>query len=261
MGKDIAAAAQGMDLLQDGFAAKYAEAQSAEPLAKNIRVGRLYLKGTDPKVDAAIDKALAKTGFQVVPLDNSFQGKWEQAKRDGNAVAAAGVWISDRSFRSADGVQARTKVVIFVGGISYRTNYRKALTRRAEWQKTLRDVFTNVDFIALPTLQTAAVPMPKLLKAGLLEARMLGLQNTVAVNFAGNPALAMPVPLRYVSLGRSPALAMPMPIYYETVPVTSLQLIGPPLSEAELLNAGRLVEKAVRPWISVKIPMLGVTIQ
>jgi Asp-tRNA(Asn)/Glu-tRNA(Gln) amidotransferase A subunit family amidase len=261
MGKDIAAAAQGMDLLQDGFAAKYAEARSAEPLAKNIRVGRLSLKGTDPKVDAAIDKALAKTGFQVVPLDNSFQGKWEQAKRDGNAVAAGGVWLSDRSFRSADGVQARTKAVIFVGGISYRNNYRKALTRRAEWQKTLRDVFTDVDFIALPTLQTAAVPMPKLLKAGLLEARMLGLQNTVAVNFAGNPALAMPVPLRYVSLGRSPALAMPMPIYYETVPVTSLQLIGPPLSEAELLNAGRLVEKAVRPWISVKIPVLGVTIQ
>ena len=54
---------------------------------------------------------------------------------------------------------------------------------------------------------------------------------------------------------------MPMPLYYETVPVTSLQLIGPPLSEAQLLNAGRLVEKAVRPWISVKIPVLGLTIQ
>jgi amidase len=90
---------------------------------------------------------------------------------------------------------------------------------------------------------------------------MLGLQNTVPVNFAGNPALAMPIPLHYVKLGPSPALAMPMPLYYETVPVTSLQLIGPPLSEAQLLNAGRLVEKAVRPWISVKIPVLGLTIQ
>jgi Asp-tRNA(Asn)/Glu-tRNA(Gln) amidotransferase A subunit family amidase len=45
------------------------------------------------------------------------------------------------------------------------------------------------------------------------------------VNFAGNPALAIPIPV----IGR-------------TVPVTSLQLVGPRLTEAELLNAGRLVE-------------------
>ena len=75
MGKDIARTAQGMDLLQNGFAAKYTEAQAAEPLASNIRVGRLYLKGTEPKVDAAIDKALAKAGFQVVPLDDRLSGR------------------------------------------------------------------------------------------------------------------------------------------------------------------------------------------
>jgi amidase len=196
-----------------------------------------------------------------VPLDDDFREKWEQAKDDGNAIAAAGVWMSDKSFRDALGVTARTKMALFVGRISYRTRYREALGRRAEWQNTLRKVFTKVDFIALPTLQTTAITVPKVLKAGLLEARMLGLQNTVAVNFAGNPALAMPIPLHYVNFGPSPALAMPMPLYYEIVPVTSLQLIGPPLSEAQLLNAGRLVEKAVRPWISVKIPVLGLTIQ
>lgn len=261
MGKDIAITAQGMDLLQSGFAAKYSAAQAAKPLARNIRVGRLYLKGTEPKVDAAIDKALAKTGFEVVRLDDRFSEKWEQARKDGNAIAAAGVWITDKSFRGAEGVTARTKATIFVGGISYRTKYQQALARRSQWQNALRKVFTEVDVIALPTLQTSAIPIPKVLKVGILEARMLGLQNTAAVNFAGNPALAMPVPLRYVNFGRSPTLAMPMPLYYETVPVTSLQLIGPPLSEAQLLNAGRLVENAVRPWISVKIPMLELTIQ
>jgi amidase len=260
MGKDIASTAQGMDLLQSGFAAKYAATQEAKPFAEDIRVGRLTLKGTDPKIDAAIDQALAKTGFQVVPLDDDFREKWEQAKRDGNAVAAAGVWISDKDFRQAVGVTSRTKTAMFVGRISYRSIYREALARRPEWQKTLRKVFTKVDFIALPTLQTTPIPIPKVLRVGILEARTLGLQNTVAVNFAGNPALAMPVPLRYVNFGRSPALAMPMPLYYESVPVTSLQLIGPPLSEAQLLNAGRLVEKAVRPWISVKIPVIGLTI-
>jgi len=246
MGKDIASTAQGMDLLQNGFAARYAAAQAAKPFAKNIRVGRLNLKGTDRKINAAIDKALAKAGFQVVPLDDGLREKWEQAKRDGNAIAAAGVWISDKNFRGALGVTSRTKAAILAGRISYRFVYREALARRAEWQNTLRKVFTKVDFIALPTLQTTPIPIPKVLKVSILEARMLGLQNTVAVNFAGNPALAMPVPLHYVSFGRSPALAMPMPVHYESVPVTSLQLIGPPLSEAQLLNAGRLVEKAVR---------------
>jgi amidase len=58
---------------------------------------------------------------------------------------------------------------------------------------------------------------------------MLQLQNTVAVNFAGNPALAVPVPLRRAKAS-----------------VTSLQLIGPNRSEAALLNAGRLIEDAVK---------------
>ena len=58
---------------------------------------------------------------------------------------------------------------------------------------------------------------------------MLQLQNTSPVNFAGNPALAVPVPLHGAK-----------------VHVTSLQLIGPRFTEAELLNAGRLVEEAVQ---------------
>jgi amidase len=261
MGRDIASTAQGMDLLQRGFDARFAAAQAAKPFGADIRVGRLYLKGTEPRVDAAIDKALAKAGFQVVPLDEDFRKKWEQAKRDGNVVAAAGVWLSDKDFRAASGVTARTKLAIFAGNISHPSAYRQALARRASWQGSLRSVFTKVDFIALPTLQDAVIPMPKFWKTGLFEARMLALQNTVPVNLAGNPALALPVPLRYVSFGRNPAMAMPMPLLYEGVPVTSLQLIGPPLSEAELLNAGRLVENAVKPWVSVRIPWVGATIQ
>src|SRR3984893_1467155 len=42
MGKDIAHVVEGMDLLQDGFAARYRAAMAAKPLAKNIRIGRLY---------------------------------------------------------------------------------------------------------------------------------------------------------------------------------------------------------------------------
>ena len=123
MGKDIAHTVQGMDLLQNGFAALYAAAVAAKPSAQEIRIGRLTLKGTDPKIDQAVDEALAKTGFQVVPLDDGFREEWEQAKKDGNTIAAAGAWISDKRFRCALGVAARTKSAIRAGRIAYQTSY------------------------------------------------------------------------------------------------------------------------------------------
>ena len=229
LGKDIAHTVQGMDLLQSGFAARYAAATAAKPFAKNIRIGRLTLEGTDPKIDQALDAALAATGFQVVPLSEEFAAEWEQAKKDGNTLAAAGAWISDRQYRYTLGVSRRTKSAILAGRIAYATSYRKAVARREAWQEALREVFKSVDFIALPTIQSTPPPIPPNLKIGLLEAVVLNLQNTVAVNFAGNPALAMPIPL-----------------HHSAVHHTSLQLIGPPRSEAELLNAGRLVEAAVK---------------
>ena len=154
---------------------------------------------------------------------------WEQAKKDGNVIAAAGAWISDKRFRFALGVSARAKSAIRAGRIAYLFSYGEAVARQAEWQNTLKEIFTKVDFIALPTLQTPPPPIPPNLKIGVIEGLMLLLQNTVAVNFAGNPALALPIPLED-----------------DEVAVTSLQLIGPRLSEAQLLNAGRLVEAAVK---------------
>jgi Asp-tRNAAsn/Glu-tRNAGln amidotransferase A subunit and related amidases len=117
MGKDIDHTVQGMELLQNGFAAKYAAAKAAKPTARSIRVGRLKLKSTDPKIDQAIDDALAKTGFQIVELGESLSDKFEQAKKDGNTVASAGAWISDERFQFALGVTARTQSVIRFGQV------------------------------------------------------------------------------------------------------------------------------------------------
>jgi len=122
-------------------------------------------------------------------------------------------------------VRPRTKAVIILGRVLYPGPYQQALQRRAEWQRALSQIFKKVDFIALPTLQTPPLTIPLIGNTALLEAQMLNLQNTVAVNFAGNPALAVPVPMND-----------------KQVPVTSLELVGPRLSEAQLLNAGRLVE-------------------
>ncbi len=68
MAKDVSHLVQGMDLLQEGFAGKYQAAVAAKPSAKTIRVGRLYLSGTDPAIDQAVDAAIAAAGFQVVEL-------------------------------------------------------------------------------------------------------------------------------------------------------------------------------------------------
>ena len=259
MGKDIAHVVEGMNLLQNGFAEKYRAAVAAKPSAPQIKIGRLFLGdtrpgrrliggkgvgklfldvanpaglllgGTDPRIDKAVDETLASRQFEVVPLDEDFKAKWLQAQKDANVVAAAGAWISDHKYQSETGVSARTKSVILLGGVLHKAAYRRALQRQAEWQRTLSRVFKKVDFIALPTLQTLPLTIPLVGNSALLEARVLALQNTSPVNFAGNPALVLPIP-----------------VHNAGVPVTSLQLIGPRLSEAELLNAGRLVEAAVK---------------
>ena len=266
MGKDIAHVVEGMDLLQNGFAARYRAAVAARPLAQQIKIGRLYLSGpnpgnlvlgvtdpgslilgvadvrnlffaitdperlfrlggTDARIDKAVDEVLAKRQFQVIQLDQDFKAKWLQAQQDSNIVAAASAWINDHNYQDKLGVSARTKSVLVLGGFFHATEYRNALRRQAEWQRTLSDLFQKVDFIATPTLQTLPPRIPLVGSSAALEARVLALQNTSAVNFAGNPALAIPVPVRHAN-----------------VPFTSLQLVGPRLSEAELLNAGRLVE-------------------
>ncbi len=229
MGRDIDHVVQGMDLLQNGFAERYREAVAAKGSGNQIRIARLYLTGTDPKVDQAVDNALFRTHFRFTVLNKRFNARWAQAKADGDTLAAAGAWLSDRKYFGKPGVSAKTQAIIALGQFEYTTNYRNALRRRAQWQRDLRQIFKKVDFIALPTLQTLPPTIPPLGGTALFEAAMLALQNTVPVNFAGNPALAMPIPIND-----------------KAVPLTSLQLIGPRFSESKLLNAGRLVEAGVR---------------
>jgi amidase len=227
MAKDVDHVVQGMDLLQVGFVARYRAAVAANSSGKKIRIGRLYLSGTHPKIDKAVDDALRRAQFEVVALDQAFKEKWDQAKKDGNTLAEAGAWIRDRKyFDKLTGVSARSKAIIAWGEFHFATSYQNALRRQAAWQEALDEIFKKVDLIALPTLQKLPPNMPTL---ALSELQMLNVQNTVPVNFAGNPALAIPIPLND-----------------KIVPTTSLQLVGRRFSEADLLNAGRLVEARSR---------------
>ncbi len=230
LAKDVAGAVQGMDLLQAGFAAKYRQAVAARSIGQEIRVGRLYLTGTAEKVDRAVDAALAAAGFQVVKLDDSFKKKWVQAQADATTVAAVNAWLYNQQFSNQPGVTLRTKTVFALGALELNTTYPGALRRQLEWQATMRRVFRDVDFIALPTLQRLPPRVPLFGGTVAFEAKVIALQNTSAVNLAGVPAVALPIPVED-----------------RVVPVTSLQLVGPRRSEAELLNAARIVEAATAP--------------
>lgn len=226
MAKDVAGVVKGMDLLQAGFSGQYQRAIAAQP-SRKIRVGRLYLSGTNRKVDRAVDAALAAADFEIVKLDDSFKAKWVQAQADAATVAAANAWLYDQQFEDEPGVTLRTKAVFLLGRIQYNTTYPAAVGRQAAWQAEIARVLKDVDFIALPTLQKLPPRVPPGGGTPAFEARVLRLQNTAAVNFAGVPALALPIPIRD-----------------RAVSVTSLQLVGPRRSEAALLNAGRLIEAA-----------------
>jgi Asp-tRNA(Asn)/Glu-tRNA(Gln) amidotransferase A subunit family amidase len=140
-------------------------------------------------------------------------------------LAVADAWLNDRKYLDKKGVTPTTKAGLLMGELEYRNNYRAAKLARPEWQYTLRQVFRKVDFIAVPTLKRLPPKVPFFGRSAAFEALVLDLQNTEAVSFAGNPALAIPIPLGG-----------------EDDRVTSLQLVGPRLSEAELLNAGRIIE-------------------
>jgi amidase len=230
MAQDVEGLVQGMELLEEDFDRQYARAKARKPSAQQIRIGRLRVPGTDPAIDHAIDARLAQRGFQVVPLDENFVKAWKQAQRDGNLVAAGASWYNNQAMERQEGVGVRARLAIFFGDIVFARKYKdeakrlQAIARRDQWRITLRKIFQDVDAIALPVLKKAPLKR-SVFFPGMFEARFLEIQNTVAANYAGVPALALPIPL--------PG---------EAFPVTSIQLIGPPRSEAALLNIGRLIE-------------------
>ena len=229
MAKDMAHLVEGMNLLQSGFAARYKKVVADKSSANEIKIGRLYLDGTDPAIDKALDAALSAKHFRVVVLDKTFKSEWEQAQKDGATVALGDAWLSDAAYANKPEVSEFAKAAILRGELAYATNYAAALQRAAAWRRTLRQIFNRVDFIAVPTLQKLAPKLPPKVplfgRSVPFELAVFNSQNTPAVDFAGNPAVAIPIPIRA-----------------KTVQVTSRQLVGRRFSEAELLNAARLIQ-------------------
>jgi Asp-tRNA(Asn)/Glu-tRNA(Gln) amidotransferase A subunit family amidase len=215
---------RGMNLLHRDFPRRYARAKAQFPSARSIRVGRLYVDGTDPAVDSAVDRALRQSGFVVVPLNRQFHSYFAQAQQDGRTIAVADAYLHDQQYLDKPGISSVTEAAILLGRVERQTNYEGAVAEKRDWQRVLNQVFDQVDMIALPTMKQVPPRIPLLGSTAVFEARVFGLQNTIAFNYSGTPALAIPIPIE-----GKPVL------------MTSLQLAGPRMSEAELLNAARFL--------------------
>src|SRR3981189_1641089 len=153
-----------------------------------MTIGRLYVDGTDPAIDKAIDQALAAKHFRIVRLSNAFKAKWEEADKQGRALAVADGWLNNRKYLNKSGITPTTKAGILLGELEFKNNYGRIKRAQRQWQDTLRQIFQKVDFIAVPTANRLPPRVPFFGRSAAFEVFVLDIQNTEPVNLAGNHA-------------------------------------------------------------------------
>jgi amidase len=211
LGADVAAVELGMRLIEPGFAAGSCELRVA-------RVRPETERQVDAAVEAAIDAALAAAGVAAADV----------AGLDFAAATIAASLLID-----AEAYQVNAYLMPELARLSSynRRNLVQAAGVTAEQvaaanrtRESVREWFAGLlavhPFLAMPTLP-AAPPL-------LGERGMSFTELTMPANLAGLPALALPVPGGPAGL---PA---------------SLQLIGPPGGEDQLIALGYVIEAAVR---------------
>jgi amidase len=207
MARDVSGLVTGMELLEPGFEVALPDA--------DLRIGRLRLDA-DPVVDAAVDRALARS---ALPVNDVADPGWQQAWEQAGLLLSAEAWRTNQQLLATarDGVSDGVAAMIEFGATVTSDLEQRSRAAQTVWRQQLSQLVTPSRLLALPTLQT--------LPPSLDEHRFDGSRFNLPVNFAGLPALAIPV----ATAGRLPA---------------SLQLIGPPNGEELLLAVGRLIEAA-----------------
>jgi amidase len=208
MARDVGGLVLGMKLLEPGFTV----ADRA-----GFTVGR-FRADADPLIEAAIDRALAVSGWEVTDIE--LPG-WHEATASAGLLLVAEAWATDRELvaRRPDEIGSDVIGRLRLGASLDAKALASAQVVKQEWGATLDELFRRVDVIATPTLMVFAPGLDG--GEELLMARC-----TLPVNLAGVPALALPVPT---------SAALP----------GSLQLIGPMHSEEMLLAAGLELESAI----------------
>ena len=186
-------------------------------ITASTTAGRFRLPDTDPTIDAAIDSALIEAGIEVVDVE--LPG-WNDAHAAAIAVLfGEALMVNDELWRrhhdrlGADLVERFTFAQAISPG-----ELGDARAQREPWRMELAEVFGSVGILVLPTM--AAYPVRA--TAGAASPN----PACPAINLAGHPALALPVP----SGGLMPA---------------SIQLVAPDHHEGRLLATAALIEAAV----------------
>ena len=208
MARDVRGVELGMALLEPGFTA-------AAP--SPWRVGRLRVEA-DPLIDAAIDRALAATGWEIEDVE---MPEWESVTTTAGLLLAAEAWNTNRTLAEShpEGISRDVLDRLHFGrDSSDQVSLSAARTAHSLWSTRLGGMMSRVDLLALPTL---TIFPPVIGEANdLLVARC-----TLPVNLAGLPALSLPV-----------STGGPLP--------ASLQLVAPMNAEETLVAAGLVVEAA-----------------
>jgi amidase len=215
MASSVSGLALGMALLEPGFAPSPSPAR---------RVGRLRTAG-DPRLEAAVDGALATAELEVVELE------WKDF--DAGTICFTTIyfneaWDSDHELLSCDpgGIGEDVKQMLGMTE-AFRPGLEEARRAQGEWTRSLLALFDDVELLALPTLPIFP-PRVDELDAGSLLTTVVELTRHVSLfNAAGVPCTAQPVP---VTGARLPG---------------SLQLVGPHGAEELLLATARRVEAAI----------------
>lgn len=214
MARTINGLVTGMELLEPGFAVAPAAART---------VGRVRTNG-DPRIEAAVDRALREADLTVVDID------FDQLAVGTDFFAA--IYFSE--VVECDGKLAadhRDEVGEDIHGMlalapAFATDMDVVRKELNAWRESVARLFDQVELLALPTLPVFAPRIDEITPDNLVE-RVIEITSFVSLfNAAGNPCTAQPIPADGSSL---PA---------------SLQLVGPMNGEELLLPTALAVEAA-----------------
>jgi amidase len=215
LGPDVAAVEAGMRLMEPGFTVPSRTGGLAAGRIETLDAGGATADGVDPRVDAAVDRALAAAEVRVARA-----ASWEFRP----VVDAAGMIIDAEGFKVnaylmpyIDQLSPHVRRNLERGARLRRSDVAHAERVRDEVRARFAELLGDFPVLVMPTL--AGQP-PLLGERGIMLTLL-----TMAVNLAGLPALSMPVPA-------------------EDGVIASLQVIGE--SEERVLAFGRAVEDALQ---------------